>query len=315
MACKMEFYHHPVMSDEVVRCLGCKDGGLYVDGTLGGGGHTLEILRASEPTGRVVGIDWDRDALSYSRKRLASYRSRIRLIKGNFANIRDIMKELSIARVDGILLDLGVSSHHFEKSERGFSFHHDAALDMRMDMEGRRTAADIVNEFSREELRDIFKKYGEERWGDKIAMTIVRKREVTPIKTTVELAELVSSAIPRRFHPRGIHPATRVFMALRIVVNNELENIKKAINDCIWLLAHGGRMVVISFHSLEDRIVKASFRSFEGKCVCPPGFPRCVCKTKQEVRLLNRKAITPSKEEIERNPRARSAKLRAIERL
>jgi 16S rRNA (cytosine1402-N4)-methyltransferase len=311
----MKFYHRPVMPGEVVKYLGCKDGGLYVDGTLGGGGHTLEILCASEPTGRVVGIDWDRDALSYSRKRLTSYTSRIKFIKGNFANIRDILKELSITSVDGILLDLGASSHHFEKPERGFSFHYDAPLDMRMDRESIGTAADIVNNLSQGELRDIFKKYGEERWGGRIAMVIVRKRQVTPIRTTLELAEVVSSAIPRRFHPRGIHPATRVFLALRIVVNNELENIKKAINDGIWLLSHGGRMVVISFHSLEDRIVKASFRSFEGKCVCLPDIPKCVCNAKQEARILTKKVVKPSKEETEENPRARSAKLRAIERL
>ncbi|MFQ5587079.1 MAG: 16S rRNA (cytosine(1402)-N(4))-methyltransferase RsmH [Thermodesulfobacteriota bacterium] len=308
----MEFYHRPVMPVEVDRFLECKAGGTYVDGTLGGGGHAEAILAASAPDGRLIGIDWDEEALLYARERLKPYAGRVEFVKGNFANIKGILRSLEVDKVDGILLDLGVSSRHLEKPERGFSFQYDAPLDMRMDREGATTACDLVNGLPQEELRELLKKYGDERWAKRIAMIIVRTRQESPIRTTKELADIVSFAIPRKHHPRSRHPATKTFLALRIAVNREIENLEAALHDGIGLLYHGGRMVVITFHSLEDRIVKNAFRQFTGGCVCPSDTPYCVCKRRSEVRILTRKALTPSQEEIEGNPRARSAKLRAV---
>lgn len=309
----MEFHHRPVMSVEVVRFLGCRAGGTYVDGTLGGGGHAMEILSASAPDGRLIGIDWDEEALEYVKERLKPDAGRVEFVKGNFADMKSIMDELEIDRVDGILLDLGVSSRHLDDPERGFSFQHDAPLDMRMDRGGATTAFDLVNTLPEEELREIVRRYGDERWAKRIAMKIVKRRRESPVKTTMELADIISSAIPRKFHPRSINPATKTFMALRIAVNREIENLERALHDGIGLLRHGGRMVVITFHSLEDRIVKTAFRELATGCTCPSDLPYCVCNKKSQAKLLTRKPLIPTEGEVEENPRARSAKLRAVE--
>ncbi len=303
------------MRREVVRYLGCRPGGVYLDGTLGGGGHALEILDASAPDGRVIGLDCDRDAVDYSIRRLTSYKDRVTIVKENFSNAKGVLRSLGVTCVDGILLDLGVSSHHLDTPERGFSIYHDGPLDMRMEQERNEMSCDFVNGLSESALRDIFRRYGEERWAARISRAIVDKRRVAPIERTSELAEVVSSAIPRRFHKRGVHPATKVFQALRIAVNGELESLRAILDDAMGLLLEGGRMVVISFHSLEDRIVKNSFRFFEGVCTCPQDFPACVCGKREAARLLTRKAILPSVEEVQDNPRARSARLRAVEKL
>lgn len=311
----MAFKHISVMPEEVVKFLDCKSGNIYVDGTLGGGGHTGMILDASAPTGRVIGMDCDEDAIQAARERLKGYSGRLTLIRENFADIKKTMADLNIKSVDGILFDLGVSSHHLETPDRGFSFRFDAPLDMRMDKRQKKTAYEIVNEYSMETLEDVIREYGEERWAKKIAKTIAEKRRYGPIATTKELSSLISSAIPKKFHPRDIHPATRTFQAIRIAVNDELNNLKTAIDDGVDLLASEGRMVIISFHSLEDRIVKESFRRLAKGCVCPNDFPRCVCGQKPKLHIITKRPVAPLPEEISKNPRARSARLRAAERI
>lgn len=311
----MVFKHLSVMPEEVVKFLGCKPDKLYVDGTLGGGGHASLILDANAPTGRVIGMDWDEDAIQAAKERLKEYSGRLTLVRENFANIKKAMADLNIKEVDGILLDLGVSSYHLETPGRGFSFRFDAPLDMRMDKRQKKTAHEIINEFSMEGLEDIVWEYGEERWAKRIAKTIVEKRRHGPISTTKELSTLVSSAIPKKFHPRDIHPATRTFQAIRIAVNDELNNLKTAIDDGVDLLGSGGRMVIISFHSLEDRIVKESFRRLAKGCICPNDFPKCICGQKPKLHIITKRPAAPSPEEISKNPRARSAKLRAAERI
>lgn len=311
----MMFKHLSVMPEEVVKFLGCKPDKLYVDGTLGGGGHTAMILDASAPTGKVVGMDWDEDAIQAAMERFKGYSGCLTFVRENFANIKIVMADLSIKSLDGILLDLGVSSHHLEMPERGFSFRFDAPLDMRMDRRQKKTAYEVINGLSLKELEEIIRKYGEERWAKKIAKTIVEKRRHGPIATTKELSSIVSSAIPKKFHPRDIHPATRTFQAIRIAVNDELNNLKKAIEDGADLLDSGGRMVIISFHSLEDRIVKESFRRLAKGCICPDDFPKCICGQKPKLHIITKRPIAPSPEEVSKNPRARSARLRAAERI
>jgi len=301
------------MPEEVVRLLGCRAGGTYIDGTLGGGGHAAAILSASAPDGRLIGIDWDEEALEYIKERLKADAGRVEFVRGNFADMKNMVSGIGIDTVDGILLDLGVSSRHLDEPERGFSFQYDAPLDMRMDRSGATTAFDLVNTLPEEDLRDIIRKYGDERWAKRIAMRIVRRRMEGPIKTTKELADIIASAIPRKFHPRAINPATKSFMALRIAVNREIENLKTVLHDGIGLLRHGGRMVVITFHSLEDRVVKTAFREFANGCTCPSDIPYCVCNKRSTAKLLTRKPLIPTEGEVEENPRARSAKLRAIE--
>lgn len=311
----MEFRHTSVMAREVLSCLECADGRTYVDGTLGGGGHTLEILKASGPAGRVIGIDLDSFALKAARERLAEYGDRVTLVKGNYRDIKAILKDLGIGHVDGVVLDLGVSSYQFESPERGFSFRFDSRLDMRMDTSAAYSAYDLVNTLEAEELKRIFKEYGEEREAGRIARSIVRAREIKPVETTGDLVRIIEETIPKRFQPRNIHPATRVFQALRIAVNDELGSLEKGLKDGIESLGAGGRMAVISFHSLEDRIVKNTFRDYSTGCVCPPRVPVCVCGRKPITRIITKKALTPSDEEVAENPRARSAKLRAVEKL
>jgi len=289
--------HIPVMVEEVMTFLRCEPGHTYVDATLGGGGHAFEILKRSAPDGMLIGMEWDEEVLSESKKTLLSFGDRVKLIRENFVHLPDLMKAES---ADGILLDLGFSSIQLEKEERGFSFKGEGPLDMRMDQRTDETAADLVNNLSSEELESILSQYGEERWAKRIVRAIVQEREREPIRTTQALRKIVHRAIPRRFHSRRIDPATRTFQALRIRVNEELENLQKILETGWRILKKGGRMCVISFHSLEDRMVKETFRALEkqGKMV-----------------ILTKKPVTPSEEEQKRNPRSRSAKLRCAERI
>lgn len=307
------FSHEPVMREEVLSWLVRNKNGVYLDGTLGGAGHALAILERTE--GRLIGIDCDSDALSAAARRLAPFGSRAVLKKANFAELAMVLAELQVNQVDGVLLDLGVSSHQLDTAERGFSFSQEALLDMRMDRDLKLRAYDIVNHFTPTELEKIIKEYGEEKMAARIAMAITRKRQASPIETTVELASLVYSVMPGMMRRQKIHPATRTFQALRIAVNHELDHIVPAIHSATNALAPGGRIGVISFHSLEDRIVKNTFRDLAATCVCPRDIPRCVCQKKALLKILTRKAIIASAEEIRQNPRARSAKLRVAERI
>jgi 16S rRNA (cytosine1402-N4)-methyltransferase len=307
--------HLPVMGREVVSYLGCVAGRTYLDCTLGGGGHALEILQASAPDGRLIGIDQDGEALAAAESALKPYKRRVTLVRENFRRIKDVLADLGIKSVDGILLDLGVSSFQLDSADRGFSFRTDSALDMRMDQREESSARDLVNDLDADELSGIFKRYGEERFSSRIARAIVNARAKSAVETTGELSEIVSAAIPKKFHPKRIHPATKVFQALRIAVNDELESLKCVLADGIGLIAKGGRFVVISFHSLEDRLVKNFFRDSARGCICPPRAPVCACGKLPVARLLTRKVVVASSEEVEANPRARSARLRAIEKI
>lgn len=308
----MGFGHLSVMPEEVVRFLGCEREGVYVDGTLGGGGHAAEILKAN-PANRVIGIDRDEAALKAAGEFLKPYGERVIFVRDDFRNMKKALAALGVGKVDGVLLDVGVSSWQLDSGERGFSFRTDAPLDMRMDTRQAVTAATLVNELGVKDLERIFREFGEEDFAGRVARTIVAARETRPVATTGQLAELVLLAIPKKFHGRRIHPATKVFQALRIAVNDELESLRLGIAGAAEALRPGGRLVVISFHSLEDRIVKNAFREASTGCVCPPKFPVCVCGHKPAARLLTRKAVTAGEEELEANPRARSARLRAIE--
>lgn len=304
------------MAKEAARYLGLRPGGVYVDGTVGGGGHTLEILKTEKEV-TVIGIDRDADALKAAAKAIEAEgcKDRVTLVKGNFRDIKKIIEGLGVKEVNGILLDIGVSSFQFDTAERGFSFRFDSRLDMRMDQTEGQSAYDLVNSLDKQELARIFKIYGEERFAEKIAGAIVRVRETKPVETTGELASIAAGAVPKRFHEKGQHPATRIFQALRIAVNDELEGLKQGLSGGFASLKSGGRFVVISFHSLEDRIVKESFRYFALECLCPPRFPVCVCGKKAEARILTPRPVTAADDEIRASPRARSAKLRAMEKL
>ena len=292
-----------------------RPGGIYVDGTVGGGGHASLILDASAPDGTVIGLDRDESALAAARARLAAYGGRVTLFHDNFADLAGRIAQLGITGVDGFLLDLGVSSHQLDTGERGFSFLQDAPLDMRMDAGSGQTAAELVNQLAEQELARIIREYGEERWAKRIAAFIVRARAEAPIETTSRLVDLIKGAVPRGAWEERIHPATRTFQALRIAVNDELGSLERGLAEALRLLKRGGRGVVISFHSLEDRIVKSTFRGFATGCTCPKGFPRCVCGTVPQVRVLTGKPVTAGAAEVARNARARSAKLRAVEKL
>jgi len=304
--------HVPVLLMEAVELLNCKSSGIYIDCTIGAGGHAERILELTSPDGKVVGIDQDEEILKIAGERLKRFGERVRLMHGNFSDIKGIMKD---ERADAILFDLGVSSYQLEDKERGFSFMSDAPLDMRMDKKAEITAADIVNSASERELSDIIFKYGEERFAKRIASFIVKERETKPVATTLQLSNIITKAVPARFHPRDIHPATRTFQALRIAVNHELEILERSLLDAVDILKPKGRMCVISFHSLEDRIVKRTFQRLEKGCVCPPRIPICQCGIKPSMKIITKKPVAPAEEEINANPRSRSAKLRAAEKL
>jgi 16S rRNA (cytosine1402-N4)-methyltransferase len=311
----MVSFHTPVMLEKVLQSLRCKPGGIYVDGTLGGGGHARAILENTAPDGLLIGIDRDDDALLESEKRLQPFGQRKILIKGNFADIGEILTNLNIRTVDGILLDLGVSSHQLDTADRGFSFSLDAPLDMRMDQSSRYRAYDLVNLSPEKELRKVIRDYGEEPMAGRIARAILAKRASAPIRTTIELADVVCRAVRRQGVRKKVHPATRTFQAIRIAVNQELSNLSTAMDAGIDQLGQGGRFSIISFHSLEDRIVKETFRSWEGRCQCPPGLPVCQCQREAKLRVLTRKPLRPEADESETNPRARSARLRTAEKI
>lgn len=303
------------MPDEVLELLQPKAGGIYLDGTLGGAGHARLILEASSPDGRLIGLDRDPGALRKATEVLASFGERVVLRHRNFSEAAEVLAELGIAGLDGMLLDLGVSSHQLDTADRGFSFRSDAPLDMRMDQTTGMTASEALNELPGEELTRIFREYGEERWAGRIARKIVKVRTESPLLTTLQLAELVRDSVPGGHVPSRIHPATRVFQALRIYVNQELEHVTQGVSAAIGLLKPEGRLVVISFQSLEDRIVKRLFLDEAKTCTCPPRLPVCSCNTNPRVELLTRKAVRATDIEIDENPRSRSAVLRAIRRL
>ncbi|CDZ24435.1 Ribosomal RNA small subunit methyltransferase H [[Clostridium] cellulosi] len=310
----MENYHHlSVLLHESIEALNIKPDGIYVDGTAGGGGHSFEIASRLK-TGRLIAIDRDPDAIKAAGKRLEPFKDRVTLVNANFSQLSQILNDLGIPAVDGILLDLGVSSYQFDVPERGFSYNYDAPLDMRMSKSGI-SARDIVNSASQDELARILREYGEEKFASRIASHIVFAREKKPIETTFELSEIVKSAIPAAARRSGPHPARRTFQALRIAVNGELDELGALLDDALSLLAKGGRLAVITFHSLEDRMVKQRFLSWAQGCTCPPDFPICVCGHKPQVVIPKKKGIEPSKEEIEINPRSRSARLRFCEKL
>jgi 16S rRNA (cytosine1402-N4)-methyltransferase len=311
----MDVFHKPVLVGEVIASLRCRTGVVYVDGTLGGGGHAFEILRSSAPDGRLIGIDADGDAIREAQKRLAPFGDRAILVKGNFADMENTLSGMNIKKVGGILLDLGVSSHQLDTAERGFSFTLDAPLDMRMDRTRGPSAYDLVHTLSEEDWGELIRKFGEERMAGRIARAIVKRRALSPIRTTADLAGVVAGALPGTRKPSRIHPATRTFQALRIAVNDELVNLHRAITGGMECLKPGGRFSVISFHSLEDRIVKNAFRAAEKGCICPSDLPVCVCGRKPTMKVVTRKPVVPGKDEIRDNPRARSAKLRTAERI
>ena len=308
----MEFHHISVLLNECIDNLNIRPDGIYVDGTMGGGGHSLEIAKRLT-TGRVICIDQDPNAHEAAGKRLAEYKDRITFVRDNFGNIKSILDSLGIEKIDGMLLDIGVSSHQLDEAERGFSYQQDAPLDMRMNPDRPFSAYDVVNGYDEDELDRVIFTYGEERWARRIAQFIVKEREAKPIETTGELVDIIKKAVPKGARKDGPHPAKRTFQAIRIEVNGELEVLQRAIDDVAARLAAGGRLCIITFHSLEDRIVKEAFRKQENPCICPPQFPVCVCGKKPLGRVITRKPILPSKEELEENPRSRSAKLRVLE--
>ena len=310
----MEFRHTSVLLEPSLESLAIRPDGTYVDGTLGGGGHSFHIAERLTGGGRLIGIDRDGDALKAAAERLQPFQSRVTLVKDNYGNIRQVLGGLGIRQVDGILLDLGVSSYQLDTPERGFSYKTDAPLDMRMDREETRTAQDLVNDASEEELYRIIRDYGEDRFARRIAQEIVRARQQAPLETTGQLVEAIERAIPQKMKRTGGHPAKRTFQAIRIELNRELTVLDETLDTLIDCLRPGGRLCVITFHSLEDRIVKSRFRTAEDPCICPKDFPVCVCGRKSKGRVVTRKPILPSEQEREENPRAKSAKLRVFEK-
>ena len=309
-----EFHHISVLLDECIEGLNIRPDGIYVDGTLGGAGHSSQIA-ARLTTGRLIGIDRDPIALKAAGERLKPWADRVTLVHSNFCEIKQVLQDLQIDGVDGVLLDLGVSSPQLDDGERGFSYMVDAPLDMRMNNEDSLSAHTVVNTWPQEELRRILYEYGEERYAPQIAAAICRRRENAPIQTTLELVDVIRSAMPGSALREKQHPAKRSFQAIRIAVNDELGSVEKVMRDAIPCLNPGGRLAVITFHSLEDRIVKNAMVNASKGCTCPPNFPVCVCGKKPQVKLVNRKPIISGEEELERNPRARSAKLRVCEKV
>ena len=310
----MEFKHKSVLLEETIEGLRVKPDGIYVDGTLGGAGHAGEVCRRLSAKGRFIGIDQDQDAIIAAGERLAVYGERVTVIRSNYCYMVDELKKLGIRQVDGILLDLGVSSYQLDNGERGFSYRTDAPLDMRMDQRQTRTAADIINGYEEKELYRIIRDYGEDKFAKNIAKHIVAARQKAPIRTTGELTEIIRQSIPMKVQATGGHPAKRTFQAVRIELNRELDVLRESLDGMIDILSDGGRICVITFHSLEDRIVKTIFRKNENPCTCPPDFPVCVCGKKSRGKVITRKPILPGRQEQEEDPRSKSAKLRIFER-
>ncbi len=309
----MTFNHKSVLLNEVIESLNIKADGYYVDGTLGGGGHALEVVKRLE-SGKLIGIDRDSDAIKAATQRLNDYINNVIIIRDNYVNIENILKRENIDKVDGIYIDLGVSSYQLDTAERGFTYRYDAPLDMRMDDRNELKASDIVNDYSESELFHIIRDYGEDRFAKNIAKHIVEYRNKKRIETTFELVDIIKASIPMKIQVTGGHPAKRTFQAIRIELNKELEVLTDSLDVMIDLLKPGGRLSVITFHSLEDRIVKQAFKKAESPCVCPKKFPVCVCGNKSKGRVITRKAILPSEEELEENSRSKSAKLRVFEK-
>lgn len=310
----MEFKHISVLLNECIEGLNIKEDGIYVDGTLGGAGHSSEIIKNLCERGRLIGIDQDKDALKAAKEKLKDYNN-VTFVHSNFYNIENILHDLNIVGVDGILMDLGVSSYQLDNGERGFSYMQDAPLDMRMNRENSLSAYEVINSYSEEDLFRIIKDYGEEKFAKRIANFIINKRKEKNIESTLELVDVIKAAIPAKARREGPHPAKRTFQAIRIEVNKELEIIEKTIRDGVEKLNVGGRMAIITFHSLEDRIVKTVYKNLANPCTCPSSFPVCVCNKKPIVKIITRKPIEASKEELDYNPRSRSAKLRIIEKI
>lgn len=310
----MEFKHFSVMLEECIEMLDIKEDGIYVDCTLGGAGHSKEILMKLSPKGRLIGIDQDLDALKAAKEKLRDFNN-VTYVHNNFYNIKDILESLGIEKVDGILMDLGVSSYQLDQGERGFSYMKEAALDMRMNREEPFSAYNVVNEYSEDELFRILRDFGEEKFSRRIASRIVEKRKVKPVETTLELVKIIDECIPAKFKREGGHPAKRTFQGIRIEVNSELSILDRAIGDGIEALSEDGVMAIITFHSLEDRIVKNKFRDLVDPCKCPKELPMCVCGKKPIIKLINKKPIEATKEELENNSRSKSAKLRGCKKI
>ena len=310
----MEFQHKSILLNECMEGLSIKADGIYVDGTLGGGGHSFHIVQRLSDKGRLIGIDQDEDAIEAATKRLAQFKQRVTIVRDNYEHFQEILSTLSIPAVDGILLDLGVSSYQFDEADRGFSYRFDAPLDMRMDKRQDFTAKDLINSYSEAELYHIIRDYGEDKFAKNIAKHIVLERSKKPIETTFELSEVISHAIPMKMRVQGGHPAKKTFQAIRIALNRELEVLEESLDGMINALKPGGRLCIITFHSLEDRIVKRAFRTAEDPCICPKDFPICTCGRKSLGRVISKKAISPTALEREENPRSKSAKLRIFER-
>ena len=309
----MEFKHKSVLLNETIDGLNIKPDGIYVDGTLGGGGHAYEVCRRLGETGSIIGIDQDAAAIEAASARLKDFGEKVTIVRSNYCDMKSKLHELGIDKVDGIVLDLGVSSYQLDTAERGFSYREDAPLDMRMDTRQKMTARDIVNDYTEADLYRVIRDYGEDKFAKNIAKHIVQARAVKPVETTAELSEIIRASIPMKFQKKSGHPAKRTFQAIRIELNRELDVLRDSLDDMIDLLNPGGRLCIITFHSLEDRIVKSAFRKNENPCTCPPDFPVCVCGKKSKGSIITKKPILPSEEELEYNSRSKSAKLRIFE--
>ena len=309
----MEFKHKSVLLNETIDGLNIKPDGIYVDGTLGGGGHAYEVCRRLGEKGSIIGIDQDAAAIEAASARLKDFGEKVTIVRSNYCDMKSKLHELGIDKVDGIVLDLGVSSYQLDTAERGFSYREDAPLDMRMDTRQKMTARDIVNDYAEADLYRVIRDYGEDKFAKNIAKHIVQARAVKPVETTAELSEIIRASIPMKFQKKSGHPAKRTFQAIRIELNRELDVLRDSLDDMIDLLNPGGRLCIITFHSLEDRIVKSAFRKNENPCTCPPDFPVCVCGKKSKGSIITKKPILPSEEELEYNSRSKSAKLRIFE--